>query len=200
MTAVAYKRPSDELAHLAWCIIVAVRLAGREGKICSPLQEHLFVMQWLATAIRRKLFSRTLAPDLAWLQAQGKQYGVNARLVSKIEYIWLSSSGEFTRQSTLFRFTCMIDTLRTMGWRDYLLTEKDWNSGWTAKGLVPTIYTPRERLHACFSESGELLQPLPLRFTGDAEGVFPLLAQCRLQTERLPDAGGCVMLSLQPES
>ncbi|WP_223540696.1 fertility inhibition protein FinO [Enterobacter sp. JBIWA003] len=40
---------------------MAVRLAGREGKIYSPLQEHLFVMQWLAAAVRHKLFSRMRA-------------------------------------------------------------------------------------------------------------------------------------------
>ncbi|WP_373225102.1 DUF2913 family protein [Enterobacter cloacae complex sp. ESBL7] len=103
MTVPLPKRPTEELAHLAWCILVAIGLARQEGKALSALQTHMFIMQWLLTAQKRKLFPRALASDIIWLQEQGKRHGPSARLYSKVEYIWLASSGELTQQSTRFR-------------------------------------------------------------------------------------------------
>lgn len=105
MTVTTLKRPAESLTHLAWCILTAVGLALREGKLNTALQTHMFIMQWLLVAQKRKLFSRELASGIIWLQEQGKRYGPSARLYHKVEYIWLASSGELTQQSTLFRFT-----------------------------------------------------------------------------------------------
>jgi hypothetical protein len=126
LTVLPVKHPTEDLAHLAWCVMVAVSLARQEGKAISSLQTHMFIMQWLSMAQKRKVFSKTLAQDIIWLQAQGKRHGPAARLYSKLEYVWLASSGELACQSTLFRFTYMIDTLRTLGWEDYLLSDTDW--------------------------------------------------------------------------
>jgi len=116
-------------------------------KALSALQTHMLIMLWLLAAQKRKLFPRTLASDIIWLQEQGEIYGPSARLYSKVEYIWLVSSGELTQQSTLFRFTYMIDTLRTMGWKDMLLSAKEWAAGGTPAGNVCAIYTPKDELH-----------------------------------------------------
>ena len=185
MIVVAPKRPDTELAHLAWCILVSVRLARREGKAVTAMATHIFIMQWLANAQKRKLFPKAMAADILWLQAQGKRYGVASRLYSKVEYIWLASSGELTSQSELFKFTCMIDTLRTMGWQDYLLSDVDWRNGWTAGATVSGIYTQKSSLHSSFSQQGDLLTDMDVRVTGDASGLQALFEQCGLKTECL---------------
>ncbi|MGK2895270.1 DUF2913 family protein [Klebsiella michiganensis] len=192
------KRPTEELVHLAWCILVAVGLARQEGKALSTIQTHLFIMQWLLTAQKRKIFPRILASDILWLQEQGKRYGLSARLYNKVEYIWLASSGELTQQSTLFRFTYMIDTLRAMGWIDWLLSAKEWATGGTPAGNVCAIYTPKDKLHQVFTDRGELIKPMELRLTGDISGIPALLAQCNLHAERLPDDDGFSVLRLIP--
>ncbi|WP_243406575.1 hypothetical protein [Lelliottia aquatilis] len=87
---------------------------------------HMFIMRRLPTVQKRKLFPRTLVSDIIWQQEQGKRYGPSARLYSKAEYIWLASSGELTQQSTLFRFTYIIETLRAMDWIDWLVSAKEW--------------------------------------------------------------------------
>lgn len=186
MSVLSTKRPDTELAHLAWCILVAISLARHEGKALSQLQTHMFIMQWLSTAQKRKLFPKSLAKDIIWLQEQGKRYGQAARLYSKVEYIWLASSGELASQSPLFRFTCMIDTLRTMGWQDYLLSDADWQHGWKSSQEAPALYTQKSRLHDSFTETGELIVPLEIRLTGDHKGLFPLLEQCRLVADEQP--------------
>lgn len=156
-------------------------------------------MQWLLTAQKRKLFPRTLASDILWLQEQGKRYGPSARLYNKVEYIWLASSGEFTQQSTLFRFTYMIDTLRTMGWVDWLVSAMEWEDKVKLAGNVCAIYTPKDELHQVFTDRGELIRPMELRLTGDISGIPALLAQCNLSAERLPDDDGFSVLRLIPE-
>ena len=200
MTELTTKRPDTELAHLAWCIIIAVKLARKEGKSLTSLQTHMFIMQWLSTAQKRKLFPKSLAPDIIWLQAQGKQKGPAARLYSKVEYIWLASSGELASQSTLFRFTCMIDTLRTIGWKDYLLSDADWENHWMAGTEAPAIYTKKSQLHCSFTESGQLIGPLEVRLSGKPDGIFPLLKQCSLTVEKPPSELEYTVLCIQAEA
>lgn len=194
------KRPDTELAHLAWCILVAIKIARREGKALTALQTHIFIMQWLSNAQKRKVFPKLLAPDILWLLDQGKRYGPAARLFSKVEYIWLASSGELSSQSVLFRFTCMIDTLRTMGWQDYLLSDAEWQSGWKSGASTPAVYTQKNSLHHSFTESGKLVKPLEIRLTGDSDGIYPLLEQCRLTVGQLPVSHGFVTLVLKPDA
>lgn len=200
MTVLLTKRSDSELAHLAWCILVAVRLARREGKALSSLATHMFIMQWLSTAQKRKLFPKMLAQDIIWLQNEGKRYGPDARLYSKIEYVWLSSSGELASQSTLFRFTCLIDILRTMGWQDHLLSDDEWYSCWRSGGEISAIYTQKTRLYSSFSEKGKLITPMEIRLTGDISGLPPLLQQCCLRTDTLPAAPGYSSLQLLPDA
>ncbi|AOO59832.1 hypothetical protein AN237_25075 (plasmid) [Raoultella ornithinolytica] len=200
MTVLPTKRPDTELAHFSWCILIAVALARREGKIQSSLQTHMFIMQWLSTAQKRKLFPRSLAQDIIWLQEQGKHKGPSARLFNKVEYLWLASSGELTKQSTLFRFTCMIDTLRTMGWQDYLLSDTDWQNGWKSGPGKPSIYTQKSTLKDLFTPSGMLIQPLSIRLSGCTDGIYPLLEQCRLSYVSQPATQGFSVLQLNADT
>ncbi|WP_208952251.1 DUF2913 family protein [Rahnella sp. ChDrAdgB13] len=180
MTVAYQTRPTSELSHLAWCLLVAVRLAQQEGKAQSPLQQHVFIMKWLTTAQKRRLQPKNVAPDIAWLLTQGKRYGFAANLLKKVDYIYRSSAGELATQSILFRFTYFIETLKTMGWLDFLVTPKDWESNWKCSETASAVYTPKAQLHPSFDDAGTLIKPLPIRFTGDISGVFALMEQCHL--------------------
>ena len=141
----------------------------------------MFIMQWLTTAQKRKLFPRSVAQDILWLIHEGKRYGFSAKLHRKLEYIWRASSGELLKQSVLFRFTFFIETLKTMDWRDFLLSPQEWDSYHRESVTANAVYTPKAELHPAFSDGGELIKPLEIRFTGDISGVFPLLEQCHLK-------------------
>lgn len=79
MATPAYQqRPTTELAHLAWCLLVALRMEQHDGRATSDVQQHLFIMRWLANAQKHKRFPRSVAADILWLQAQGKLYGFRA--------------------------------------------------------------------------------------------------------------------------
>lgn len=199
LTVFYQKRPTEELAHLAWCLLVAVKLSQKQGKIRTDLQIHMLIMQWLTTAQKRKLFPRSVAQDILWLLDQGKRYGSGARLHRKVEYIWRSSTGELAKQSVLFRFTYFIETLKTMGWLDFLLSQQEWRNYHRESATASAVYTPKAELHPAFSDSGELIKPLEIRFTGDISGVFPLLEQCHLKSEQRPDEEDFSVIRLLPE-
>jgi len=156
-------------------------------------------MQWLTTAQKRKLFPRSVAQDILWLINEGKRYGFSAKLHRKLEYIWRASSGELLKQSVLFRFTFFIETLKTMDWRDFLLSPQEWHSYHRESVTASAVYTPKAELHPAFSDGGELSKPLEIRFTGDISGIFPLLEQCHLRAEQRPDEEGFSIIMLLPE-
>ncbi len=199
LTVFYQKRPTEELAYLAWCLLVAVKLSQKQGKLRTDLQIHMFIMQWLTTAQKRKLFPRSVAQDILWLIHEGKRYGFSAKLHRKLEYIWRASSGELLKQSVLFRFTFFIETLKTMDWRDFLLSPQEWHSYHRESVTANAVYTPKAELHPAFSDGSELIKPLEIRFTGDISGVFPLLEQCHLRAEQRPDEEGFSVIMLLPE-
>ena len=121
-----------------------------------------------------------------------------ANLGNKVEYIYRSSVGELAVQSTLFRFSYFIETLKTMGWLDFLVSPKDWAAHWKASEKASAVYTPKTELRPSFDERGTLLNPLQIRFIGDISGIFALLEQCHLSVERYPDEEGFSVLALQP--
>lgn len=64
--------------HLAWCAMVALQLAKRDGKVSSESQENLFLTRWLATALKQHRFPRDVAPDIEWLLKQGRTLGAKS--------------------------------------------------------------------------------------------------------------------------
>jgi hypothetical protein len=39
---------TERTGHLAWCALVALALARKNGDVLSPVQENLFLTRWLA--------------------------------------------------------------------------------------------------------------------------------------------------------
>uniref|UniRef100_UPI003A8F6FFA DUF2913 family protein n=1 Tax=Salmonella enterica TaxID=28901 RepID=UPI003A8F6FFA len=175
-------------------------MAIREGRTQPGLQQHLFIMQWLTTAKKQKRFPKSVAEDIEWLIQQGKRYGFGANLYQKVEYIYRSSIGELAKQSPLFRFTYFIETLKISGWLDFLLSAKDWHEYYRASDTACAVYTPKTELHQSFSDNGQMTAPLEIRFTGDTSGVAPLLEQCNLSVNWLPDEQGFSVLIILPQA
>lgn len=86
-----------------------------------------------------------------------------------------------------------------MGWMDFLLSPEEWRSYRKESATASAVYTPKAELHPAFSDGGELIKPLEIRFTGDISGVFPSLEQCHLRAEQRPDEEGFSVIMLLPE-
>lgn len=198
MATPAYQqRPTAELAHLAWCLLVALRMEQHDGRATSDVQQHLFIMRWLANAQKHKRFPRSVAADILWLQAQGKLYGFRANLRGKVDYIYRSSAGTLASQSDLFRFTYAVETLKSMGWDDHLVSDHEWNTALAGSAQISALYTRKQALSSCFDDKQTLIKPLVLRFTGDISGVPALFAQCVLTVAQQDDEQGFSVLAVQ---
>ncbi|MBK4771914.1 MAG: DUF2913 family protein, partial [Pantoea sp. Morm] len=76
------------VSHLAWCGLIALHTAHRDGIATSPAQDNLFLTRWLATAEKQRRFPRTLASDISWLLKEGREKGLRADLPGKLDYPW----------------------------------------------------------------------------------------------------------------
>ncbi|MFS6817314.1 DUF2913 family protein [Citrobacter meridianamericanus] len=180
---------TEKSGHLAWCALVALALARQNGDVLSAAQENLFLTRWLATALKQRRFSRDVAPDIEWLLKQGRQLGVSAKLVSKLNYLWRSCTGELSEQNDLFRLTYALETAKNMHWQYRLLNDREW-SGRNAVALsagVNGIYLSRANLDAAFDDNGRQINPLMARLTGSIAGMMKVFERCGWQAEPAGD-------------
>lgn len=77
-----------DLAHFAWCALVALGIARQEGKALSPLIEHTFLVNWLATAQKQRRFPRSIATDIDSLLHLGRCKGLAAGLSHRLTCLW----------------------------------------------------------------------------------------------------------------
>lgn len=155
------------LGHLAWCALVAAGLARQETAL-SQTGENLFIVRWLLLAQKQKRFSRSVAPDIAWLIKEGRTGGPGISLRHKLEMLWRSCSEDIRQQSDLFRLTAATEALRDAGWQNHLMTDREW-SGQEAMvyASVPTMYMCKSLLHEGFNDDGKLMVPTEVRVVGN---------------------------------
>ncbi|MDU7840396.1 MAG: DUF2913 family protein [Pantoea sp.] len=192
---------TEKSGHLAWCALIALALARKDGTVCSAAQENLFLTRWLASAQKQRRFSRDVAPDIDWLLKQGRQYGVKAQLAGKLGYLWQSCAGTLTEQNALSRLTFAMEAAKDMGWIYRLLTDREW-SGRHAVNLNPGlngVYVSQTSLAAAFDAEGRQVKPLMARLTGSVAGLEQLLDRCgwKLVAERNDDCKNLITLAAE---
>lgn len=176
---------TEKSGHLAWCALVALALARQSGDVLSSAQENLFLTRWLATALKQRRFPREINQDIEWLLKQGRQLGVSAKLASKLNYLWHSCAGELSEQNDLFRLTYALETAKDMHWNYRLLSDREWTGRYAVvlSAGVNGIYLSRTNLDVAFDDSGQQINPLTVRLTGNVAGVVKLFNRCGWQAE-----------------
>lgn len=165
------------VSHLAWCGLIALHIARRDGLATSPAQDNLFLTRWLATAERQRRFGRELASDISWLLREGRGKGLRADLPGKLDYLWRAGNGKLQEQNDLFRLQHALHAVKLTGWIYMVLAEGEW-SGRRQLRLSPSvsgIYLNRNALDTGFDELGQQRIPLPARITGELAGLDVLL-------------------------
>lgn len=173
-------KPTQELGHLAWCLLAALQLAKQDGKTQTPMNQHLFIMQWLAGAQKQKRLPKSVAIDIQWLLNQGKTYGFGAKLKEKVDYLYRSCTGVLKDQSDLFRLTYALEVVKATGWKYILLSDKLWKDMAGCSLAVAAVYMPQSELDACFNDDGYQIAPLAMRFVGNAVALTNVFAECEL--------------------
>ncbi|ECD9475720.1 DUF2913 family protein [Salmonella enterica subsp. houtenae] len=166
---------TDLLGHFAWCAQIALSIARRDNIVTTSVQEHIFLMNWLTTAQKRKLFPREIAGEIDYLVRLGKQQGIISGLKRKLTFIYKSCCEDISKQSDLFRLTFAIEEPKNKGWRSHTVSSADWKKGWEGP-FKPAIYIELPALQAAFSDDGLQIKPLPIRVTGDTEYISRTLS------------------------
>ncbi|HFZ9112107.1 TPA: DUF2913 family protein [Salmonella enterica subsp. diarizonae serovar 50:k:z35] len=183
------EKRNEILKSFSWAALVAMKMAWREGNITSGFSEHVFIMNWLATARKRKLFPQTVSSEIDYLINDGRMKGHNSGLRTKLEYIYSCCQKDISKQAAYFRFTRVMEVLKNEGWKGYLLTSAKW------KALRRESFGARENfifmneadVKVSFNSNGRLIRALELRVSGDiktAESVFenyylPVRTECQ---------------------
>ncbi|QLA06949.1 DUF2913 family protein [Enterobacter ludwigii] len=173
------------LGHLAWCALVALRLAQRDGQALSPLMAHAFLMRWLGAAQRQKRFSRAIADDIEGLLRCGRQKGAGAQLQQRLEGGLAAISGPVQEQSELHRLTFAIDRLKSLGWINAVLTDKEWlrESLRDEYAGERALLVRKSELVRQFSDAGRLLGHVTFMTTGEPDAVRDTLSAFALSSD-----------------
>lgn len=176
---------TQKTGHLAWCAMIALLLAKRDGQALTESQENLFLTRWLATALKQHRFPREVAPDIEWLLKQGRTLGARAKLRHKIDYLWRSCSGALAEQSDLFRLTYALETAKEHGWIYRVLDDKHWSGRYaiTTTDGINAVFVSRSSLDEAFDENGQQTAPLLAKITGDKSALNDLLHSCGWSAE-----------------
>ncbi|HEI8505946.1 TPA: DUF2913 family protein [Serratia marcescens] len=174
------------LSNLAFCAIIALEIARKDGIATTPLTENLFLVRWLATAQKQKRFPKCVAIDIAFLLDQGRSSGPTCNLRRKLQSLWQSCTAPLSTQTDLFRLTYVTEKLRDKGWENYTLDSKTWRKKHMMS--IPQTsgyYTEESALHNAYSDNGSLIHSIELRIVGDINLLLTLMSQSGINTKLL---------------
>lgn len=160
-----------DLAHFAWCALIALCIAQQDGQALSSLTVHTFLLRWLAVAQKQKRFPRTIASDIEELLALGRKKGSAANLLNRLEYLWTSctGTGPVAVQSDLYRLTFAIEQLKSQGWINAAVSDDDWNGEALTEEYsdAAALLVKKSALTRGFSDEGKLVAPVEFWVVGD---------------------------------
>ncbi|WP_449543716.1 DUF2913 family protein [Enterobacter ludwigii] len=163
----------SDLAHLAWCALMALRLAQQEGQAHASLTSHAFLLRWLAGAQKQRRFPRSVAADIDSLLRLGRQKGPAADLQQRLEYLLDSCSNPVSQQSDLFRLTHAIEYLKSQGWVNAVVAEGEWVPGalYPEYANTSALLVRKSELQRHFTKQGRQTAPVGFVVLGEGRVV-----------------------------
>lgn len=200
--ALAPEHTIADLAHLAWCALVALRLAQHDGQALSPLTEHTFLVRWLAVAQKQRRFPRSVAPDIESLLKLGRQKGPTAGLQQRLEYLLESCSSLVCHQSDLFRLTYAIEALKAQGWVNAAVADAEWDvpALLTEYADVSALLVKKSDLVRHFSDEGQLTGRVEFLVNGDMQHCVCVMQAQELHATQPEKTDSTQIFALQPAS
>ncbi len=190
----------SDLAHLAWCALMALRLAQQEGQAHASLTSHAFLLRWLVGAQKQRRFPRSVAEDIDSLLRLGRMKGPAADLPQRLQYLWQSCTEPVTQQSDLFRLTHAIEYLKSQGWVNAVVADEEWvpDTLFAEYANTSALLVRKSELQRHYTEQGQQSAPVDFIVVGDSRVVSDAL-DARALRYAIPDqhADWC-LLSLLP--
>lgn len=196
-TALPPEESLADLAHFAWCSLIALRLARQEGQALSPLTIHTFLVRWLADAQKQRRFPRSVASDIDSLLRLGRQKGPAAGLQNRLHYLWHSCTEPVSQQSNLFRLTHAIEHLKSQGRVNAVVVDEEWvpETLSTEYANTSALLVRKSELQRHFNEQGQQTTPVEFVVAGDVRAVCDVFdARELMYVIREQHAGWCILV------
>ena len=99
----------------------------------------------------------------------GRNKGLTAGLLNRVEYLWSSCTGPVSAQSDLYRLTYAIEQLKSQGWVNAVVSGRGWDSEGLAEEYSDTdaLLVRKSALTHGFSDGGKLIAPIEFIVAGD---------------------------------
>ncbi|RBO13681.1 MULTISPECIES: DUF2913 family protein [Pantoea] len=166
-----------DIAHFAWCGLIALGLARSDGVVKSTIQENIFLCRWLAAARKKRLFCRELAEDINWLLNEGQTQGERANLSGKLAYLWRANRGNLLEEDDLFRIRHALHAMSLTGIRSGILNDQQWHSCIKTGTKTSVFFIKETDLAECFGEDGVQLKSLIAIVTASITATDALLSR-----------------------
>lgn len=189
----------EDLAHLAWCSLVALQLARQDGQAQSSLMVHTFLLRWLAMAQKQRRFPKSVALDIESLLQLGRKKGRAAELKARLDYLWESCSSPVTLQSDLFRLTYALEALKAGGWQNVSLPQEEWQADSLMSEFAQSpavILVSQTALTQAFTDEGTLCGQVDFLIKGEHSQFVQALASHQLTTVMKKQVAEWVVLTL----
>ncbi|UCQ27482.1 DUF2913 family protein [Edwardsiella tarda] len=193
-----------DLAHFAWCALVALGIARQEGKALSPLTEHSFLVNWLVTAQKQRRFPRSIATDIESLLQLGRCKGLAAGLSHRLTCLWQDAIASAQPPSALQCLRNALAALKSQGWLNVVIDDTEWHPQRLHAEYANTsaLLVKKSDLQCHFSQAGALQGDIVFQVIGDHPVVEDALRQeglyCHLSDT--PPQGMYVILTPEQEN
>lgn len=61
---------TDVRVHFYFCLLVAISLSRKQGRVGSNRQKNAFIMNWLKRALTNKTFQLAASDEITWLRSE----------------------------------------------------------------------------------------------------------------------------------
>ncbi|MEI7307102.1 hypothetical protein [Pectobacterium atrosepticum] len=151
----------NEVSHLLWCILIALRSAEEKENIKSETAKRKFIAQWLNCARRNPVF-QNMPSEFATIReliTNEKHISIDSFLTT----LWQSAIS--SEKCDLFRFRAAFNTLLSKGWRHCLCI-------WPEQLVTEVMQRQKSRnqhilqltdLETAFSPTGSMSSPVTLQ-------------------------------------
>lgn len=174
------KKTSRKLYLLSYVLLYLQR---KITVIPSCAQFHAFILRWLTATYKQKRFSRGIVPDTEGLLTMGRNKGLAASLLNRLEYLWSSCTGSVPTQSDLYRLTYALERLKLQGRVNTVVSDEYWDN----EALLVQEYSDtdallvrKSALKGGFSDEGKLVAPVEFLLTGNLSACMAVFQACAL--------------------
>ncbi|MCI1029607.1 DUF2913 family protein [Pantoea dispersa] len=184
----APEKKRHQVAHLAWCALVALHIERQNG--LPEQDEHDFLVAWLKAAHEAVSIHPDVKEDIGWLLQQADMHGKKAFLIRKITYVWHMTTGQMIDNADMLNLTRAINFARSLSWGYQIQEDTGLFSNRPAElSTENTIVISRLSLDDAFNSYGQQVRPVKACIRGSISGLEKILRSFQWDIVKSPSSG-----------